>query len=71
MWRQRLPAESPDDLLKFAGLLALVIVAPVAAGEKPDTSALVKGNTRFALELYGKLRGGEGNLFLSPFSGRE
>jgi serpin B len=49
-------------------LLALVIAAPAAAGEKPDTSALVKGNTRFALELYGRLRGGEGNLFLSPFS---
>ena len=39
----------------IAGLLALVIAAPAAAGGEPDTSALVRGNTRFALELFGRL----------------
>jgi len=33
-----------------------------------DTATAVKGNTAFALELYGKLREQEGNLFFSPFS---
>jgi serpin B len=51
------------------GLLAGLLVAPLlAAREGPDTKAVVKGDTAFALGLYGKLRGKEGNLFLSPFS---
>lgn len=33
-----------------------------------QTKALVEGNNTFALELYAKLRGSEGNLFLSPYS---
>ncbi len=33
-----------------------------------DTNAVLSGNTRFALDLYGKLRTGSGNLFFSPFS---
>jgi serpin B len=33
-----------------------------------DKTALAEGNTAFALELYGKLREGKGNLFLSPYS---
>jgi len=35
---------------------------------KPVTPEIVKGNTAFALDLYAKLRGSEGNLFLSPMS---
>jgi serpin B len=44
--------------------------APPAPGpaRAADTRALVRGNTRFALELYGQLRGRQGNLFISPFS---
>jgi serpin B len=34
----------------------------------PDLPAVVEGNTRFALDLYGRLRGQEGNLFFSPYS---
>jgi serpin B len=34
----------------------------------PDRSALVRGNTSFGLKLYGQLRHGPGNAFLSPFS---
>jgi serpin B len=33
-----------------------------------DTKGVVAGNTAFALELYAKLRGQEGNLFVSPQS---
>ncbi|MBL8795714.1 MAG: sigma-70 family RNA polymerase sigma factor [Planctomycetia bacterium] len=35
---------------------------------KADKAAVVQGNTAFALDLYGKLRTQEGNLFLSPYS---
>ena len=33
-----------------------------------DLKALVQGNNIFALNLYGTLSDGEGNLFFSPFS---
>lgn len=33
-----------------------------------DSSQVVEGNTRFALDLYGQLRKQDGNLFFSPFS---
>ena len=33
-----------------------------------DTSALVAGNTAFALDLYSRLKSAEGNLFFSPYS---
>jgi serpin B len=33
-----------------------------------DTGPLAAGNTRFAADLYGRLRSQPGNLFLSPFS---
>ncbi len=33
-----------------------------------DVKALVQGNNTFALNLYGTLSDGEGNLFFSPFS---
>jgi serpin B len=40
------------------------IIAPSAT----DTAAVVEGNTRFAFQLYDRLRLREGNLFFSPFS---
>ncbi len=41
----------------------------LAPAIQPSPSAdLVAGNTAFALDLYAKLRGQQGNLFLSPFS---
>jgi serpin B len=61
-----------------AGPLALLVLAtPACLGpfdlrQTPpptvDTSALVEGNTRFALSLYTRLRGGPGNLLFSPYS---
>jgi serpin B len=35
---------------------------------KPETKAVVNDNNAFAFELYGQLRGKEGNLFFSPYS---
>jgi serpin B len=39
-----------------------------ARARAAQTQALVKGNTSFALGLYGQLRKREGNLFFSPYS---
>jgi len=36
--------------------------------EKEERKTIVKANNEFALELYAKLRGREGNLFFSPYS---
>ncbi len=36
--------------------------------DNPDVQAVVEGNTAFALDLYRKLEGEEGNLFFSPYS---
>jgi serpin B len=43
--------------------------APAAQPQKPDDRpAVARGNNAFAADLYGMLRGAEGNLFLSPYS---
>src|SRR5262245_52437829 len=46
---------------------ALGLVVAVAAGS-PDVQAVVAANNQFAVDLYGQLRGREGNLFFSPSS---
>jgi serpin B len=38
------------------------------AADLPDPAPLVEGNTAFALQMYGQLRSGEGNLVFSPYS---
>ncbi len=38
------------------------------ANDKTSKEIIVEGNNQFALELYGKMREGEGNLFFSPYS---
>ncbi len=35
---------------------------------RADTTDVITGNTAFALDLYGKLRTADGNLFFSPYS---
>jgi serpin B len=40
----------------------------LAKATPADVAAAVEDNTRFALDLYGRLRSKEGNLFLSPYS---
>ena len=52
-------------------LLAAAILAASSASAKSsdlDETALVRGNTAFALELYNQLKDEPGNLFLSPHS---
>ncbi|MCX5638254.1 MAG: serpin family protein [Planctomycetota bacterium] len=56
-------------------LAAVMAIAANYAGDEGQTlmenqerEAVVKGNNKFALELYGKLRDREGNLFFSPYS---
>jgi serine protease inhibitor len=41
---------------------------PVRSEDKMGVTALVEGNTAFALNLYKKLRTAENNLFFSPYS---
>ena len=42
--------------------------AAVAGAGEPVVSALVRGNTAFALDLYAQLKAKDGNLFFSPYS---
>lgn len=42
-----------------------VTAAPI---NQTDAASLVEGNNGFAFDLYQKLKGGEGNLFFSPYS---
>jgi len=57
--------------------IALAFLIPalgIVNGEVPamdsadPTTALVQGNSEFALDLYGRISRGEGNRFISPFS---
>src|SRR5262249_25034298 len=61
--------------LLLAGLLGgLGLAAPLCFGDQPavdekaDRQMVAKNNNRFAVELYGKLREKDGNLFFSPYS---
>jgi serpin B len=53
--------------MAFIAALPLVY-ALAAAPASGDTAAVVKGNNRFGFDLYHRLNGGSGNLFLSPYS---
>lgn len=58
-------------LSNFAIVLGIsVLINTVSAEAKgsSDIKTVVKGNTAFALDLYGKLKDAEGNLFFSPYS---
>jgi serpin B len=61
--------------IAVSGIVVLALaVGWVEGGERrPPTSnaakeQIVKGNLAFALDLYGRLKGEEGNLFFSPYS---
>lgn len=62
--------------IKCVLVLAIVMTAAAdcravdkaAARKKTDKQLVAMGNNEFALELYAKLRGKEGNLFFSPYS---
>ncbi len=61
-------SQSTMVALFLAGLLIGASQAVDPPQGKTDMAALVKGNTEFAIDLYGKLRDKPGNLFFSPFS---
>jgi serpin B len=61
--------------IAVTGMVALVLAAGMVAGadrrapaSNAATEKVVKGNLAFALDLYNRLRGEEGNLFFSPYS---
>src|SRR5690349_15494415 len=43
-------------------------MAAAGAAETKMMKPLVAGNTAFAVDLYGQLKGTEGDLFFSPYS---
>ena len=52
-------------------LLALMLPALPSCSEvepKSDLTGLARGNNQFAVDLFGKLRTEQGNLFFSPYS---
>jgi serpin B len=52
-----------------SGTVPATVLREVWRVELPDDVAAVsKANNQFACDLYGQLRGGEGNLFFSPLS---
>ncbi len=60
--------------MKRITLAFLIAALGIASGEvrsmdsADPTTALVQGNSEFALDLYGQISRGEGNRFVSPFS---
>lgn len=58
-----------SSLLFVAGFAALALSNTRAqTTNSPDVKAIVDGNTAFAIDLFGKLKESDGNLFFSPFS---
>jgi serpin B len=52
----------------LAMLMVALIGRPADSLGASDTTALVAGNTAFALDLYARLKSADGNLFFSPYS---
>jgi len=56
-------------LIGFGLMVAIVQSGTAAAaGEPGDAAQLARDTTAFALDLYGQVRGEDGNLFFSPYS---
>jgi serpin B len=49
-------------------LSALGLSLPLVADTPPEVQSVAAANNQFALDLYARLRGGDGNLFFSPYS---
>jgi len=54
--------------LTFAFLISGWFFSASADELVTNTQEVVSGNTAFAIDLYGRVKGGEGNLFFSPYS---
>jgi serine protease inhibitor len=62
------PIMKPKLLLCLALVLSGFFTIAKADASSSDTQEVVAGNTEFTVNLYGKLRTGEGNVFFSPYS---
>jgi serpin B len=59
---------SKSSLLRAGTLNLLLLAASVASAQPAATDVVVTANTRFAFDLYARLKTGDGNLFFSPYS---
>ena len=64
LWGMPMPLNSA----RISAVVIAAITSQALASESTEMNPLVKANTAFALQLYGKLRSTEGNLALSPYS---
>lgn len=58
-------------LLPLCGVFVVAVICSDAFSAETrtaETSAVVHGNTAFALDLYGRVKASPGNLFISPYS---
>ncbi len=55
-------------LILSALLIAALPAWTLSAAETHDPASVVSGNTRFAFDLYARLKSSDGNLFFSPYS---
>jgi serpin B len=53
---------------KYVTIATILLACITCSANEPNTQSVVEGNNKFALELYGKLKDKEGNMFLSPYS---
>jgi serine protease inhibitor len=59
---------SKSSLLRTLTLNLLLLAAMPASAQPAATDIVVTANTRFAFDLYGRLKSTGGNLFFSPYS---
>ncbi|HXC99556.1 MAG TPA: serpin family protein, partial [Verrucomicrobiae bacterium] len=59
---------SKSSLLRAGTLCVILSTASAAFAQPAATDVVVTGNTRFAFDLYGRLKSTDGNLFFSPYS---
>src|SRR3954447_11092586 len=56
-------------MVRFVVTLLILALSPNFRAEGAEPKAdVVRGNNRFAFDLYGQLGKGPGNLFVSPYS---
>jgi serpin B len=61
-------SKSPALALLLLGVAPFNTDMPAEAADDSDIEAVVDGNTKFALDLYSRLKDEDGNLFFSPYS---
>lgn len=61
-------SRSPALALVLLGVAPFNTDIPAEAADGSEIEAVVDGNTKFALDLYSRLKDEDGNLFFSPYS---